>query len=488
MGTAGPVWRANVAAATTTNIGSTFAVPAGGIQTLGAITGGSAYTNGTYYNVDLTTTSGIGANAQATIVVSGGAVTSVTVTYPGGGYQPADVVSASAADIGGTGTGFSVPVATASISGPGDTITGANGSALTIDGYTVNLNDRVLVKNQSSALEEGIYQLTQSPVAGIISTTGTVTQPTGGTMKTGLYQGVPLTGGSGSGAMATVSVALSGVATFDAPTAGTGYTNGTYNNVPLVGGHGTGASANITVAGNVVTTVTLVNPGSGYQASDSLTAMSNTYLGGTGSGFAVEVATVTSSTTPIVSGVYVTNPGINYVASDVLTYSANGQGFGNGGTITIGSVTAAFSGSGAQAGLITSITAVTQPSSKFVTNGSYYVSLTGGTGSGAAANVTIANGTASVAIVNPGSGYAANDSLGFTGTGLGTGGSVLVSTITFTPFVLTRTADANCSFQLEAMTTFVNGGSTQAGEVWVQETLAVTVDKTNLAFVRLGSL
>jgi len=80
------------------------------ILTLGTITGGSAYTNGTYTLVPLTGGSGTG--AQATIVVAGNAVTTVTVTTVGNYYDAGDVLSATAASIGGTGSGFSVPVAT----------------------------------------------------------------------------------------------------------------------------------------------------------------------------------------------------------------------------------------------------------------------------------------------------------------------------------------------------------------------------------------
>lgn len=55
-------------------------------------------------------------------------------------------------------------------------------------------------------------------------------------------------------------------------TPGTGYTNGTYTNVSLTGGSGTGATADITVAGGVVTVVTLVNHGVDYEVGDFLTA------------------------------------------------------------------------------------------------------------------------------------------------------------------------------------------------------------------------
>ena len=53
---------------------------------------------------------GTGTGAKATIVVSGGGVTSVTVTTAGNGYVVGDVLSSSAVNIGGTGSGFSIVV------------------------------------------------------------------------------------------------------------------------------------------------------------------------------------------------------------------------------------------------------------------------------------------------------------------------------------------------------------------------------------------
>ena len=78
------------------------------ISTLGALTGGSSYTNGTYFNVPLTGGSGSGATAK--IVVSGGAVTSVSIQNPGVFYAVNDSLSAAASDIGGTGSGFAVTI------------------------------------------------------------------------------------------------------------------------------------------------------------------------------------------------------------------------------------------------------------------------------------------------------------------------------------------------------------------------------------------
>jgi len=82
----------------------------GPILTTNNLVGGSSYTNGTYTTVALTGGSGTG--AEATIVVSGNAVTSVTITTAGNGYVVGDQLSATAASIGGTGSGFSVDVAT----------------------------------------------------------------------------------------------------------------------------------------------------------------------------------------------------------------------------------------------------------------------------------------------------------------------------------------------------------------------------------------
>jgi hypothetical protein len=80
------------------------------IKALYTLVGGSLYTNGTYTNVTLTGGSGTG--AKATVVVSGGAVTSVTLTARGAAYSIDNTLSAAAASIGGTGSGFSIKVQT----------------------------------------------------------------------------------------------------------------------------------------------------------------------------------------------------------------------------------------------------------------------------------------------------------------------------------------------------------------------------------------
>jgi hypothetical protein len=160
-----------------------------------------------------------------------------------------------------------------------------------------------------------------------IATLGSVV---GGSLYTdGTYTNVPLTGGTGTGAKATITVAGAAVITvvltshgsgyaggnsltasaaliggtgsgFSVPVAtigglvgGTLYSTGTYMNVPLTGGTGTGATANITVAGGTVTIATLVNKGTGYSVGDTLSAL-NSNVGGPGAGFSIGIATLTS--------------------------------------------------------------------------------------------------------------------------------------------------------------------------------------------------
>ena len=81
----------------------------GGIASLGAVTGGGGYSDGTYYDIPLL--GGNGGGATATIVVSSGAVTSASIASSGAGYRVNDVMTVGTA-IGATGAGFSVPVGT----------------------------------------------------------------------------------------------------------------------------------------------------------------------------------------------------------------------------------------------------------------------------------------------------------------------------------------------------------------------------------------
>ncbi len=98
---------------------------------------------------------------------------------------------------------------------------------------------------------------------------------------TGEYKPMPLDGDGNIVSLGTL-------------TAGTLYVEGTYKGVALSGGTGSGAKATIVVGDDgKVSSVTITTDGKGYVVGDELTT-ANTNLGGAGSGFKVKVSEVTT--------------------------------------------------------------------------------------------------------------------------------------------------------------------------------------------------
>lgn len=83
---------------------------------------------------------------------------------------------------------------------------------------------------------------------------------------------------------------VGGILTGDIDGTGSGYNDGTYSSVPLTGGTGSGAIATVTILGGIATNVVLTNPGLGYTIGDQLSTP-NSNLGGVGTGFSYEVDT-----------------------------------------------------------------------------------------------------------------------------------------------------------------------------------------------------
>ena len=81
------------------------------LSSLGTITPGTGYTNGTYSGVALTRIAGTVPQTFPTvnITVAGGVVTSVTIVTGGTGIDITTVFSVASASVGGTGSGFSIP-------------------------------------------------------------------------------------------------------------------------------------------------------------------------------------------------------------------------------------------------------------------------------------------------------------------------------------------------------------------------------------------
>jgi hypothetical protein len=80
-------------------------------------------------------------------------------------------------------------------------------------------------------------------------------------------------------------------------TGGSGYVSGTYTAVPLTGGSGTGAQATIIITAGVVTSATITTAGNGYKLYENVSA-SNTSLGGSGSGLNLMVAILGNNVLP----------------------------------------------------------------------------------------------------------------------------------------------------------------------------------------------
>jgi len=129
--------------------------PGTGLLTLGAITGGSGYTDGVYVGVPVIVTGLTGVNGRVNsnttldITVSGGTVTAATINSAGTGWVAGDVITinTSFAPAGLlTGSGFSVPVATVTTSqgntgiGRGALQSNGRGTANTALGYRAGFN------------------------------------------------------------------------------------------------------------------------------------------------------------------------------------------------------------------------------------------------------------------------------------------------------------------------------------------------------------
>ena len=97
--------------------------------------------------------------------------------------------------------------------------------------------------------------------------------------------------------LAIMEVLVGGVSTVGSLVGGSGYTNGTYPGVNLTGGTGTGAKATIVVAGGVVTSCTITTSGGNYTNGDVLSCYNGDIGGGTtAAGFSVTVTALAATT------------------------------------------------------------------------------------------------------------------------------------------------------------------------------------------------
>jgi hypothetical protein len=158
---------------------------------------------------------------------------------------------------------------------------GSMGTALTQVGATVS-DTAAITTEEGTNTDFGIEE-SDSPFYSFESAPGKLIM-NWSTYDVSLATAARFFGGS-------VAAAVTAVLTTSTLVGGSSYVNGTYYNVPLTGGTGSGARATVVVASGAVTSVTITYGGTGYTASDSLSA-SNIHLGGAGSGFTIVAATV----------------------------------------------------------------------------------------------------------------------------------------------------------------------------------------------------
>ena len=123
---------------------------------------------------------------------------------------------------------------------------------------------------------------------------------------------VPNFSPSGIGAIANYPIVTNG---------GSGYADGTYYQVPLVGGTGNGAIATVTVSGGEVTEVAMAVKGNGYQVTDTLTSLA-AYVDASISGTTMTVSNVIGGY--LYPGQYVTGVSVTPGTKIVADISGNG--------------------------------------------------------------------------------------------------------------------------------------------------------------------
>jgi hypothetical protein len=299
-------------------------VVAGGIGGPGtgfSITGGSGYTTGTYTGVPLATP-GAGlytGQVFATVVISGGAVTAVTILPPdqfgnaqlvgyGVGLHVGDTLSTANVNIGGTGSGFSITV-TSLVNGlSAPQLIGNFAGSPIIWGLGPNTSDpndgltvRLGATENSGTAWYNSDKLSLALGGALMLGTGSGTAHYPTPPDGNLICGSAIVNNSGTTAFTVCNPVASFSAIGSGSAGGSGYTNGAYTGVAMTPDWGltttcSNVTANITVSGGAVTVFTLNAPGTGCFVGDRLIPGAAI---GAGSGAYATVATLATTPAPI---------------------------------------------------------------------------------------------------------------------------------------------------------------------------------------------
>ena len=236
------------------------------------------------------------------------------------------------------------------------TFTSGGSSIVTLSDVDIKLNKRILYSTADvisvsgssggSGYTPGNYT-NQATLGGsgtgltlnftVLAFTGTITNPGSG-YDPGIYSNQALTNVSSSGSGGTATITVAGLETSTITNTGSGYAvDQTFTNVPLQGGTGTGARATLSVdSAGQITTFSITNQGdNGYTAGDTLTVLNTDLLyddgnGGQlqsgGSGFQLTVNSNIYTVTAV--NVPTSWSGSNYLVGDIVSASIpGGSGF-----------------------------------------------------------------------------------------------------------------------------------------------------------------
>jgi len=225
---------------------------------------------------------GGGKGAKATVTVSSGVVTTITVTNGGSGYVTAPMVKIIGGGTGATATatisGGAVTAINVTAGGTGYSLaevqfisggSGAIATSVTSGGAITAINVTAIGSKYDSSPEVRIYGgggRIATATASVADMVNTIAITNGGSGYTSAPD-ISITGGNGSGATAVATI-TDGIVTGITITArGTGYT--AVPTVSFSGGEGTGAAATVTVARGV-SSIAVTDGGSGYTGSPTV--------------------------------------------------------------------------------------------------------------------------------------------------------------------------------------------------------------------------
>ena len=355
---------------TLTNAGVTSNVAGTGITVsgaTGAVTIGTAnIPNSSLTNSSVTigtTSVSLGSSSTTLAGLTGITLTSGTVTGVASPVNPSDVVSLSYVQgvlaglewkneaQAGTTANLTATYSNGS-SGVGATLTNSGAqAAFAVDGYTASLNDRILVKNQTTQTQNGIYTVT---TVGSGSTNWVLTRAIDANTPTGLNNAtLYITNG-------TTNAGTAFTQTTATPTIGT-------NNIVFVQASGTGtytAGTGLTLSTNVFSLTAVGTPGT-YGSSTTVpvitTNASGQVTGVTTPSIAFPVTSVSGtgsgiSVTPTTGAVVVSNTGVtsNVAGTGITVSGATGAvTITNNGVVSFSAGTTGLTPNTATTGAVT---------------------------------------------------------------------------------------------------------------------------------------